>query len=94
MSGELRRAETQKIKSEVYWVQKGGLIYMKGGCALTVHSCGMTVQCCAYTTADCALLRTVLKAQSTTETVHRVRNTAYYCEMLRVSTTVRSQLYY
>ena len=46
-----------------------GFIYMRGGCALTVHSCGMTVQCCVYTTADCALLRTVLKAQSTTETV-------------------------
>ena len=60
---------TQKIKSEVYWVQKGGLIYMRGGCALTVHSHGMTVQCCTYTTADCALLWTVLKAQSTMETV-------------------------
>ena len=46
-----------------------GFIYMRGGCALTVHSCGMTVQCCAYTTVDCALLRTVLEAQSTTETV-------------------------
>ena len=36
---ELRRAETQKIKSEVYRVQKGGLIYMKGDCALSQEYC-------------------------------------------------------
>ena len=30
---------TQKIKSEVYRVQKGGLIYMKGDCASSQEYC-------------------------------------------------------